>query len=523
MNRISILDCTLRDGGYINRWQFGREAISDIVALLTEANVEMIECGFLRDVPYDGDAAVYSDVAQIVPFIAPKKPGALYVAMIALGDIAPERIRPCDGTSIDGIRLTFHKHEWAQAREAAVTLMEKGYKLFIQPVGTTSYTDGELLKLIENVNLLHPYAFYMVDTLGIMYRRDVLRMFSLIDNNLEADIRLGFHSHNNLQLSFANAQEIMIQDTKRSLIIDASVYGMGRGVGNLPLELLAEYINANIEQRYSLLPLLTIADQYLMSVFAEHPWGYALPYFLSAKEHCHPNYTAHLMNKQTLSMEAISRVLNMLPPEKRDLYHPELVEQCYNDYQNCQIDDSGVCSALRQVISGREVLIIGPGASVKTSEDELRAYIDAHKPLTVSVNFIPEALAIDVMFISNQKRLNAVRPLLGKVPRVIATSNLLNELPESAQFINYTDYLENGDNAGALLIRLLRKTGADSVSLAGFDGFTADTGTNYYIPSYKRMLTESEARKKNVDISRQLRSALGNVTYRVLTPTRYEL
>ncbi len=523
MNRISILDCTLRDGGYINRWHFGHEAIRDIIALLTEAHVEIIECGFLRDVPYDRDTAVFSDVEQIVPFISPKKPGTMYVGMIALGDIDPNSIRPNDGTSIDGIRLTFHRHEWEEARAAAVVLMDKGYKVFIQPVGTTSYTDGELLKLIEDVNVLCPSGFYMVDTLGIMYRRDVVRMFNLIDNNLNPDLTIGFHSHNNLQLSFANAQEVILQDTRRSIMIDASVYGMGRGAGNLPAELIAEYINSNLEQRYTLLPLLNIADQYLMSVFAEHPWGYALPYFLSSKEHCHPNYTAYLMNRQTLGIEAISKVLNILPLEQRDLYHPELAEQCYNTFQNCQIDDSEACAALREMIAGREVMMIGPGASVKTAADDLLALIEKDRPIKISVNFVPDVLPIDALFVSNQKRITALRPRLGEVPCVIATSNLLRELPDSVHFINYTDYLEDGDNAGAMLIRLLKKTGVSKILLAGFDGFTTDSGTNYCVPSYKRMLTEHEARQKNTDISRQLLSALGSTPHRMLTPTRYDI
>ena len=523
MDRISILDCTLRDGGYINQWRFGRDTIADIVSLLTDANIEIIECGFLRDLPYDSDKAVFSSVDQIVPFISPKKPGTLYVGMIALGDISPDRIAPYDGTSIDGIRLTFHKHEWEEAKTAAAALIAKGYKVFVQPVGTTSYSDRELLTLVENVNELHPYAFYMVDTLGIMYRSDILRMFYLIDKNLDPAVIMGFHSHNNFQLSFANAQEIMLQESKRAVIIDASVYGMGRGAGNLPVELLAQYINASIEQRYSLLPILSIADQHLMSVFAEHPWGYALPYFLSAKEHCHPNYAANLLNRQTLSIEAISKVLNMLPPDQRDLYRPGLIEQDYNAFQSCQIDDSAVCGMLEQLVSGREVLIIGSGSSIQSARDEICDYIKKSKSFAVSVNFVPGDIPVDALFISNQKRLTTIRPVIGSVPCAVASSNLRQELPDSVNFINYTDYLGDGDNAGAMLIRLMRKTGARKIILAGFDGFAADTGTNYCVPSFKRMLSEREAEKKNADIARQLQSALGGIPYEFLTPTRYQI
>ena len=523
MKRISVLDCTLRDGGYVNHWNFGYDAISDIVDLLVDANIEIIECGFLRDLPYDPDKAVFSDVSQIVPFISPKKPGTFYVGMIALGDISPDRISPYDGTSLDGIRLTFHKHEWEEASAVAIALMEKGYKVFIQPVGTTSYSDYELLQLVEDVNELHPYAFYMVDTLGIMYRNDILRMFYLIDKNLSSGIKIGFHSHNNFQLSFANAQEIMLQDSKRSIIIDASVYGMGRGAGNLPIELLTEYINYNIEKRYSLFPLLTIADQYLMSIFAEYPWGYALPYFLAAKEHCHPNYAAYLIEKQTLDIETISKILNMLPSDKSDLYHPELIERCYNIFQSCQIDDSNTCSMLMEVVCKREVLIVGPGASVINAKEDLLKYINKNRPFTISVNYVPSEISIDALFISNQKRISAIRPIIDSLSCVIASSNLLHVLPENVHFINYVDYLGEGDNAGAMLIRLMRKIGARRILLAGFDGFTTDTGLNYCVPSFKRLINEEEAKRKNEDISRQLKMALRGISYDFLTPTRYQL
>lgn len=128
MSKISILDCTLRDGGYINQWRFGRQESEQIISLLEEARIDIVECGFLEDTEYDENVTVFSDVAQITPLIAPKRPGVMYVAMIALGDIAPEKIAPYDGTSIDGIRLTFHRHEWAEAERVASALMDKGYQ-----------------------------------------------------------------------------------------------------------------------------------------------------------------------------------------------------------------------------------------------------------------------------------------------------------------------------------------------------------------------------------------------------------
>lgn len=526
MNKISILDCTLRDGGYINNWKFGEQTIREIIRSLIFSGVEIVECGFLQDIVYHRDTAVFSCVSQIEDVIAPKQEGVLYVAMIALGDLAPKKVLPCNGKSIDGIRLTFHKQEWPEAKRAASMLMEKGYRVFIQPVGTTSYSDQELLNLIAEVNALHPFAFYLVDTLGIMYRHDLLRLFYLVEHNLESDIRIGFHSHNNLQLSFANAQELLRLNVQRDIIIDTSVYGMGRGVGNLSTELLAEYINANIDSRYSLSPLLKIADQYLMPIFSEQSWGYSLPYFLSAIENCHPNYASHLLKKETLNIEDISKILSLIPPNQRELYHRELAERLYLEYQNCQIEDEGVLQEIREMAGHRPILLLAPGGSVSNCRPQIDAYIQQEQPFVIAVNFIPDGLIPQLLFISNRKRLDLLKLQLSEQGYVLATSNLMKELSGSVRFVNYSSYLGEGqaaDNAGAMLIRILKRAGATWIALAGFDGFDVDSANNYCVDVYKNPLEKRAAEQKNRQITRQLKLALNEMNYTFLTPTRYRL
>ena len=526
MNRFCILDCTLRDGGYINNWQFGKATINSIVKKLVQARIDIVECGFLRDIVYDENASVFSELNQITPIISPKDPEVLYVGMIAVGDIDPEKIKPYDGLSIDGIRVTFHQHEWNIAKSVTQQLMEKGYKVFVQPVGTTSYTDAELLQLIGEVNDLQPYAFYLVDTLGMMYRHDVLRFYYLIDENLDKDIVLGFHSHNNLQLSFGNATEMLRQSSKRRLIIDASVYGMGRGAGNLATELIAQYINNNIEQRYSIVPLLSIAEQHLMSIYAEHRWGYALPYFISATAQCHPNYASHLLKKETLSVESIQKLLSLLPADKRDLFHKDLIEQYYVDFQSSFVNDSAVVKSLAERMIGRKALILGPGSTIKSHIETIASYIAEYNPVVIAVNFVPDDIEADMLFVSNQKRFKELSGLDGLFDAVIATSNLSSELPPYVWQVNYASYLGEGDgadNAGSMLIRLLVRAGTKNFALAGFDGFGLDSAANYAVPSFKSALNKGDVDKKNERISRQLSLALASAEYEIITPTRYDL
>ena len=337
---------------------------------------------------------------------------------------------------------------------------------------------------------------------------------------------MGFHSHNNLQLSIANALDLIRQDFKRNLIIDASVYGMGRGVGNLPTELLTQYINENVEEKYQLIPLLVIAERYLMSIYAEQRWGYDLPYFLSAVEKCHPNYASFLMKKETLNIEVIAELLRKIPADKKELYHQEIIEKLYLELQDSKVDDSDSLEKLDQYVHDRKVLLLAPGSSIETHKEEIRSVIEQENAIVIAVNFMQDTYAEDIVFISNQKRLNLLKEKLDSFHYVIATSNLGQEIPKSAYVVNYSSYLGEGtdaDNAGAMLIRLLTRTHVKEIMLAGFDGFVVDVSANYYVDSFKRKMEKKTAEDKNNSVEAQLRSALKNIPYRVITPTKYKL
>ena len=400
--------------------------------------------------------------------------------------------------------------------------MKKGYEVFVQPVGTTSYSDLELLNLILDVNKLKPFAFYLVDTLGIMYRKDLQRTFFLIDNNLDSEVSVGFHSHNNLQLSFANAQELMRIHTKRKIIIDSSVYGMGRGVGNLATELLTQYINVNVEERYGILPLLKIADEYLISIYNEHRWGYDLPYYLSGIEKCHPNYASYLIQKETLNIASISKILSLIPVAHRDLFDKNLIEKLDLEYQKSDVDDTDSLSNLKEFFNDKKILLLGSGKSIQTYSESISSLIEKEKPIVISINFIPVGLKIDFCYVSNQKRLQIINN--PKNVRMIATSNLKDENYCFDYIINYSTYLGTGlgaDNAGAMLIRLLSKVKIGMLYLAGFDGFVSNVVENYSTIHNSSLLDSELVRLKNEVISKQLKNALNGLNYKFITPTKY--
>lgn len=531
MNNISILDCTLRDGGYINNWKFGKSIIKKILNNLTVSNIDIIECGFISDIEYDENKTLFSNIKQVNNIFNNQNKDILYVGMIALGEkeIHYSKIPKCEEQLITGIRLTFHQDEIEKAIEFATDLMEKGYKVFMQPVGTMSYSDVELIDLIQKINKLNPFAFYIVDTFGTMTKNDLLRMFYLIDHNLDLAINIGFHSHNNMQLSFSNAQELMEINTRRHIIIDSSIFGMGRGAGNLCTELVTQYINENIENKYDIVPLFEIIDGYLSKLKIENPWGYSAPYYIAAVNNCHPNYASHLINKQTITSTDINNILKSIPIDKRYIYNKHFIEKLYIDYQQTYIDDRESIENINRIITGRDVLVLAPGRSLIDEQSRILDFIQEKNPITITINFDSEVYKQDIVFISNLKRFNLLKDsnvLDDERFKLIVTSNITTKYRQNQEIINYMDFLikedsDVSDNAGLMLLKLLSELNVETIYLAGFDGFDLKKQSNYFDDIFMGSIDKSAILKKNESMQKYIKEILLNTRYEFLTESLY--
>ena len=520
MKKIKLLDCTLRDGGYINNWAFGKATIEDIIFSLAHSKIDIIECGFIRRVNSNPDTTTFSSMEDLAKHIKQKKAGTKYAAMIECHNHIEDLIPENDGHGADIIRISFRKNDWNEAKEQIKKIMDKGYKVFVQPVGITNYNDKELKRLINEINDLKPDAFYVVDTLGLMNLKELKSRLYLVDKNLAQNIWLGFHSHNNLQMSFANAQELMfIANDKRKIIIDSSCFGIGRGAGNLPTELIVNYINKNLGNKYYLTPIMDIIDKHILSIYASNKWGYYLPYFISAISSCHPNYVAYLNEKEMLSINSIWKILSLIPDEKRGEFNAELIKHLYETYQSSEIDDSSALRELKERINKKEVLVLGSGSSIITQKKKISAMADGK--YIIMVNFITDAFNPDAIFISNEKRTNNILKTDGR--KLLTTSNI--KTTKGLAF-NYSSLLGNGDaadNSGVLLINLLKKVCVKKVYFAGFDGFDIDLSKNYVNDEYKKEMSYDVIKKKNQNIAKQLKISLEGIDYEFITKTKYKI
>lgn len=477
---VKILDCTLRDGGYCNNWRFGSDNTHQIIQALIEANIDIIECGFVSEkVDKDKNSTQFPSLEAVAEVLPKERAGKLFVCMINYGEYNIDKIVPYNGETVDGIRVAFHKKDMQEAVDYCKKLSDKGYKVFMQPMVSLNYTDEEFISLIRLTNDVKPYAFYIVDSFGGMKERDLLRLFYILENSLAEGIIIGFHSHNNMQLAYSNAKSLLSIKTLKNLIIDSSIYGMGRGAGNLNTELLIEDLNEAEGKCYVLNPILTVIDRIINPFYQENGWGYSIPNYLSAKHNAHPNYANYLVDRQTLRIEDMDEIFAMMPEEKKCGFDKRFIEELYYKYM-----ENGKCyeehlNEFQNEVLGRHILIIAPGKSVIEEKEKIIQFKEQKNPIVISVNFEYAHIATDYVFISNLRRYRELAE--GVREKCILTSNI----PADTGYIKvgYSSLLNNleevRDNAGLMLIQFLINLGVAEIYIAGIDGYSHDVRNNY--------------------------------------------
>ena len=514
---VKVLDCTLRDGGYVNNFAFGEGSTKKIISDLVDSGLEYVEVGFFRNTKSDTETTVFTSFSDVDDFFPTDKKDSKFFAMIVYGTFDIDKIPMKSQTKIDGIRVTFKKKEIDEALIYIKKIQEKGYVVSANPTGVHQYSDNELLSLIGKINQYNPDIFAIVDTLGLLKSDELLRIFYLVNHNLNKDITIAFHSHNNLQLSFSNAQALLASNTKRELIIDASVRGMGRGAGNLCTELLLQYLNDNFDKKYNLIPILKIIDEQIDKIYATNPWGYNVPYYLAASMKCHPNYASFLTDKASISVESMSEILALIPENKKSNYDEKLIQELYLRYQENEINDTHALENLKNNVANRDVLIIAPGKSINLYKDKILSYIKEKKPYVISINFRPEAFEVDNVFISNARRFSEQTSF----ENVLVTSNIKSENVITFNYGSYLNNSEMADNSCLMLLKILIKAGIKTVVFAGMDGFS-NGNDNYFDISMINNAKLGEFDKRNEVMHTMLQSLVKSINMTFLTPSLYE-
>lgn len=524
VDNIKLLDCTLRDGGYINGWNFGKVAIKNIIKDLVESQVDYIEVGFLRDCVYDEDKTVFNNCEEIKNIIPLKRGNTKFSAMALHNKYDITKLEPYDGKTIDFLRVTFHDYDIDEGLQFIKNAIDKGYRVFCNPINIMGYTDVQIIELINKVNEIHPYAFSIVDTFGSMMKTDLMRIYTLLEHNLDTSICIGLHLHENLAMSYSLAQDFLaMKSIYRSGIIDGSLLGMGRVPGNLCIELIMNYVNRYLGGNYNTDPVLDAIDDYIVEIKKNEPWGYSTAYALSAKYNLHRNYAEFLLNKGNLRTKQINQLLSRIDDDKKTAFDEDYIKGIYAGYQNISINDEVVLNEISNKIRGRSILILAPGASVKEYKKQIVKAIEKKGLFVISVNFRSSIIESNLRFFSNAVRYENY-DLQATDLECIITSNLMHLKTCSSNVVNYSDlaFEDNCtfDNAVIMLLRLLDKIGCKEIYLAGVDGYLGKI--NNYAETYMySKTTENDA--INLEIKKYINIMQERMNIQFITPSLYDV
>lgn len=336
--KFNLLECTLRDGGYITKWNFDDSMIEDTIKTLIEANLDFVEVGYLNKNGVDRNTTQFKSIQAINKFLPPKRNKCIVLAMADVQKFTADDLIPCNKEGIDGIRVVFYKHQIVEALNLARAIKQNGYKLFMQPMVTIDYSLDEYANLINKISFLNPDAVSIVDSFGYMTKSDFRKYFKVLDNILDNKVMIGFHSHNNMNLSFLTAQDILEYKTTRNLIIDSSLLGMGRGAGNLNTELIANYYNMVLGYKYDIDKILKLISSYIQPIQLVKKWGYSPYLFITGLYHYHPNFACYLLEEVDVSVEEFKEFLLYIPKEMRTKCKKDYVIEMWKKFSEGKIN-----------------------------------------------------------------------------------------------------------------------------------------------------------------------------------------
>lgn len=494
MSRVIFLDCTLRDGGYYNSWDFSVELIQLYLNAMSAAEVDFVELGFrsLHNSGFKGACAFTTD-----NFIRSLNiPSGLSIGVMVngnelIGEVPLQEVLEslfpvtAADSPVELVRIACHIHEFAQSLPAAIWLKKRGYMVGFNLMQVADRTEHEI-KDLARIAMAYPIdVLYFADSMGSMKPEHAAQITSWLRS--EWDHSLGIHTHDNLGLALSNTLCALDEGVTW---VDSTVAGMGRGPGNARTEELAIELAEKRDRHANLVPLMVLLREHFIPMQKHYGWGTNPYYFLAGKYGIHPTYVQEMLNDSRYSEEDVLAVIEHLRAvggKKFSLNTLDVARQFYRG------EAKGSWSP-KEVFSGRDVLLLGTGPSVAQHSQALERYIRLKKPLVLALN---TQSAIDSQLIDMRVACHPVRLLSDckthtQLPQPLITP--YSSLPEEVQialtnkavldfglqiqpasFAFYdTHCIAPTSLVMAYALALATSGQAQQLLLAGFDGYGAD-------------------------------------------------
>jgi 4-hydroxy 2-oxovalerate aldolase len=294
---IKVLDCTIRDGGLMNDHKFNHDFVRAIYQADSEAGVDYTELGYKASKRlYARDQFglwKFSDEEEIRRITGDKK-SSVKISVMADAERTDYHtdILPKDKSVVDMVRVATYIHQIPTALDMIKDAHDKGYETAINLMAVSTVPDLELDNALEILCNSEVGTLYIVDSFGTFYAEQIQAlMHKFIKFAKPAGKEIGIHTHNNMQLAFANTIEAIILGAN---MLDASLAGLGRGAGNCPMELLLSFLH---NPKFDLRPVLECVQQHVEPMREKLRWGFAIPYMITGYINQHPRTAMKFMEE----------------------------------------------------------------------------------------------------------------------------------------------------------------------------------------------------------------------------------
>lgn len=500
---IEILDCTIRDGGYINNWFFDKKLVREVYRAVSKSGVDFMEIGFRGTEKYF-DSNKYGlwrfskemDIREAVDGIKGARIALMGdYGMIDLSDFDDKR-----NSVVDMVRIAVHKNDVC----AAVTLLEKlkgkGYITSLQAMGFSGYTKQERDQIKKALKISNIDYFYIADSYGSFFPDQIRELFEPF---LELpNVKIGFHPHNSLQMAFANALEAMKCGVS---IVDCSIFGMGRGAGNLPLESIVSYLQFKNVDKYNVVPILNCIDEYFVRLHKENLWGYQLPYLISGMFKCHPYYTSSLIDRKEYSIGDIWKAMEIIEKINPIGFKKEIIDNLIkkgiigSQKNSVVIQREGLNRVEDEEkrisnvpYKGRHTdrifLILANGPNLKRYKVQIDTFIKKYDPIILGANYLSGLFIPHYHAFNNKKRFTMYVDEVNPDSKLLISQNIpetmiLEYTNRDYELLFFKDVLDNDFDIkngviqtncrtiSVLLIGVAIVMGAELIFVAGMDGY----------------------------------------------------
>ncbi len=276
--KIKVIDCTIRDGGLINKWQFSDETVKDVLFSVRDAGIDYMEIGYRASEkmfsPGEFGAWRFTKDEKLREIIGDEDLKDLKLGvMVDIGRVEAEDFAPVDESPLSFVRVATYLKDIDKAIKLANIIAEKGYETFINIMAISTVNDHDLAKGLQQVEEeTSVTAVSVVDSNGALYPLDTKALVEIYKTNLKTK-DIGIHAHNNQQLGFANTITAIGDGIG---FADATIQGIGRGAGNCPLELLIGWLK---NPKYDIEPILDRIQTTFVELEKKIEWG-ALPAYM---------------------------------------------------------------------------------------------------------------------------------------------------------------------------------------------------------------------------------------------------